>query len=84
MEKKEEFIEREKLLMDLEYNLIQEFIKIRKGQNVTQQELAESSFVIRQTITRIENCLTSPQIKTMISLLEPLGYTLKIEPIDKN
>lgn len=78
---KEIFIEKEKLLLDLEYQLIKDFISIRKEQNITQQELAEKSQIIRQTVNRVENCLTSPQIRTMLKLLEPLGFTLKIVPI---
>lgn len=82
MEEKDLFVEKEKLIMDLEYELIKEFITIRKNKGVTQQELSEESRVIRQTINRIENCLTSPQIKTMIKILNPLGFTLKIVPIE--
>lgn len=79
----QELIAKEKLLMELEDSLIEEFITIRKGKNITQNELAESSRVIRQTVNRIENCLTSPQLGTMLKLLEPLGYTLKIVPLKK-
>lgn len=79
----QELIAKEKLLMELEDSLIEEFITIRKGKNITQSELAESSRVIRQTVNRIENCLTSPQLGTMLKLLESLGYTLKIVPLKK-
>lgn len=82
MEDKQKFIDREKELIDLEYDLIEQFIKIRKGKHITQDELSKMSQVIRQTINRIENYITSPGVNTMIKLLEPLGYTLKIVPLE--
>ena len=82
MEDKKIYINREKLLMDLEYELIEQFITIRKGKHITQDELSKESQVIRQTINRIENCITSPGVNTMIKLLDPLGYTLKIVPLE--
>ena len=69
---------------NMEYELIVEFIRLRKKANLSQQEIADKSNVIRTTIARIENQVNSPQIKTMLQILEPLGYTLKIEKIDNN
>lgn len=50
---------------------------------MSQQQLANSSNVIRETIARIENLMTSPQLNTLIKILEPMGYTIKIEPLVK-
>lgn len=77
-------MKKEKMYMDLEYELICEYIKIRKDSKMTQQELAESTNIIRTTVARIESGANSPYLKTMLELLEPLGYTLKIVPIDKD
>ena len=74
---------KEEKLKDLEYQFVQDFIKLRKDNHLTQEAMANQSGVIRLTITRIENLITSPQINTLIKILEPLGYTVKIEPIDK-
>lgn len=79
----QELIAKEQLIAQLEDNLIEEFILLRKGQNITQKELAEQSRMIRATVNRVERCLTSPTIGTMLKLLEPLGYTLKIVPLKK-
>ncbi len=79
-----EYIEREKKLIDIEYNFISDFIKTRKDANLTQQQMADKANVIRTTVARIENLMASPQLNTLIKLLEPIGYTIKIEPIDKN
>ena len=39
-------------------------------------------FNLKQEKARIENCITSPQLKTLIKVLEPLGYTVKVEKIN--
>ncbi len=83
MKNVEEYIEREKQIIDMEYRLISEFIRLRKAANLSQQDIANQSKVIRTTIARIENGMNSPQIKTMLQILEPLGYTLKIEKKEK-
>ena len=74
---------KEDKLKELEYDFVQDFIKLRKDNHLTQEAMANQSGVIRLTITRIENLITSPQVNTLIKILEPLGYTVKIEPIDK-
>lgn len=83
MNKVNEFIEKEKLLSELEYELVKDFIRIRKNQKLTQQEVANQSNVIRETIARIENSITSPQVNTLIKILEPLGYTIKIVSLER-
>ena len=75
--------DREEKLKELEYEFVQDFIKLRKDNHLTQEAMANQSGVIRLTITRIENLITSPQINTLIKILEPIGYTVKIVPIDK-
>ena len=76
-------MEKEKILMDLEYEFICEFIKLRKDLGLTQSGLAEMSGVIREKIAKIENRLNSPQLKSFIKVLEPIGYTVKIVPLKK-
>lgn len=74
---------KEDKLKEIEYEFVQDFIKLRKDNHLTQEAMANQSGVIRLTITRIENLITSPQINTLIKILEPVGYTIKIVPIDK-
>ena len=76
-------MEKEKVLLDLEYEFICDFIKLRKEKGLTQMSLAELSGVIREKIAKIENHLNSPQINSLIKILEPIGYTVKIVPIKK-
>ena len=76
-------IEKEKKLMDLEYNLICDFIKLRHELGITQKEMADEAGVVREMIAVIENQTKHPQINTLIKILEPFGYTIGIKKIDK-
>ncbi len=73
--------EKEKLLQEIEYKFIKDLVNLRHEKKLTQQEMANNANVIRETIARIENQTTSPQINTLIKILEPIGYTVKIVPI---
>ena len=84
VQKVNEYVEREKFLTDLEYDFVKELVSLRKDNNLSQQKMADMANVIRETIARIENCMVSPQINTLIKILEPLGYTITIKKIDKD
>ena len=79
----ERYADVEKQISNMEYELIMDFIRLRKEANLSQQDIANQSKVIRTTVARIEKRMNSPQIKTMLQILEPLGYTLKIEKISE-
>lgn len=82
MSKVERYIAKEKILMDLEYEFVTQFIKLRESLHLSQQKMADNAHVIRETIARIENSMVSPQLNTIIKILEPVGYTIKIVPIE--
>ena len=71
----------EKKQMELEYNLICDFIKLRKELGLSQQKMADDCGVVREMIAVIENQVKHPQINTLIKILEPFGYTLSITKI---
>ena len=71
----------EKMLMELEYNLICDFIKLRNELGLSQQKMADESGVVREMIAVIENRKKHPQINTLIKILQPFGYTLSITKI---
>ena len=75
-------MERECLLQELEYEFICDFIRLRKSFGLTQRALALMSGVVREKIAKIETCLNSPQLNSLIRILEPIGYTVRIVPID--
>ena len=77
-------MEDEKRVMDLEYNLICDFIKLRSELGLTQKEMGEASNTIREIIAVIETRKKHPQINTLIKILEPFGYTLSITKIKED
>ena len=52
----------------------------RKEMGLTQFELAEKIGNRQQVISRIENKENSPTLKTLCSILDVLGYEIKIQP----
>lgn len=69
--------------IQFEMDIIRATIEARKKNKLTQRELSEKSGVKQPVIARIEKCVNSPQTSTLIKLLYPMGYTLKVVPIDK-
>ena len=71
----------EKRIMELEYNFICDFIKLRNELGLSQQKMANESGVVREMIAVIENRKKHPQINTLIKILEPFGYPLSTTKI---
>lgn len=83
LENELDFTEDENIEMQLEMELIEATIEARKKANLTQRELSEKSGIIQPSIAKIESFARSPQAITLIKLLYPIGYTIKVVPIDK-
>ena len=81
---KKEILEKDKETIDLEYNLICDFIKLRHNLGLTQQQMADEAGVIRELISILETRKKTPQITTLIKLLKPFGYTIGIKKINEN
>lgn len=60
---------------------IKEFIRFRKENNLTQDLFSKYSKVSREKIARIENGSHSPSILSLLKILGPIGYTIKIEKV---
>lgn len=60
---------------------IKEFIQFRKENNLTQELLAKYSNVSRTKIARIEAKIASPSIISLLKIIAPIGYTIKIEKV---
>ena len=58
-------------------------VKIREEQGLSQAQLAEMCNVKQPVIARMEKAVHSPQIDSLLKILTPLGYTLKIEPLKR-
>ena len=74
----------EEMVMELEYNLICDFIKLRNELGLTQKEMGEASNTVREIIAAIETRRNHPQINSLIKILEPFGYTLSITKIKED
>ena len=74
----------DKKVIELEYKLICDFIKLRKDSGLTQKQMADEAGVVREIIAVIETRKKHPQINTLIKILEPLGYTLSITKIKED
>ncbi len=71
----------EESVIELEKELIRTLVKIREEQGLSQAELAAKCNVKQPVIARMEKSIHSPQIDSLLRILAPLGYKLKIVPI---
>ncbi|MBQ8234173.1 MAG: helix-turn-helix transcriptional regulator [Bacilli bacterium] len=76
-------LQKQKEVLDLEYDLICDFIKLRTELGISQKQMANEAGVVREMIAVIENRRKHPQINTLLKILKPLGYTLKIVKIEE-
>ena len=70
--------------IQLELDIINATIEARKKNKLTQTELAEKTGLKQSVIARFEKNKNSPRIDTTIRMLLPMGYTLRVVPLDKN
>jgi len=64
--------------------LVSEVIRLRQEKGLTQKQLEQLSGVKQPVIARIETGVNIPQLATVIKLLEPLGKTLAVVPIESD
>ena len=63
---------------DKEHELIDELVKLRKEQNITQSQLAMMTGNKQQAISRTEKKEHSPSLKLFYSMARALGYEVKL------
>jgi len=68
--------------LEIEYQLKQALVEMRKNKNLTQKELAELTGIHQADISKIENCNANPSLSTIRRLAKGLGKKLKIEFVD--
>ncbi len=71
----------ERVKIAFEVELVGKMIEARENKGISQRELADISGVKQPAIARIESMKSTPQVDTLLKLLIPLGYTLKITPL---
>ena len=70
--------------IELEKEIIKATIEARKSAHLTQQELSKLSGIVQPSIAKIENFTRIPQYTTLMRLLRPMGYTIKVVPLEDN
>ena len=71
--------EHEKRLLDLEMNLIDELAKLRKDKELSQKDLCEIINFKQPTLAKIEKRKNSPQLSTLIKILDALDYHIEFK-----
>lgn len=61
-----------------EIDLVNELVKIRKSNNITQKELAKKINVPQSAISRFESQLNSPRLDTLMPIAKALGVQIGI------
>lgn len=82
--RKELFTPEEIAASDLRIALIGELIKARNERGISQKKLEEMSGVKQPVIARMERGITSPQLDTVLKVLNSLGKTLAVVPLEQN
>jgi len=78
-EKRVSSSEKEQILF--EASLIGKMVAAREKSGLSQRELARLSGVKQPAIARMESMRATPQIDTLLKVLNPLGYTIEIVPL---
>lgn len=66
----------------LEMDIIKATVEARKKSRISQSELSRITGIKQPAIARFENGTHSPKISTLIKMLVPLGYELRIVPLN--
>ena len=68
----------------LEMEIMEATIEARKKSQLSQRELSKKTGIKQPAIARIEKGIGSPRVSTLMKLLYPIGYTLRVVPLNKN
>ena len=63
---------------DIEKNLIDDVISLRKESNLSQVELADLTDSTQQVISRFERKTHSPSLVLFVKIIDALGYEMQI------
>ena len=80
----DEELKKEYEALEIEYQLKQALIEIRKGQKMTQKELAALTGIHQSDISKIENGTANPTVKVLQRLAKGLNKKLVIQFLPLN
>lgn len=84
IEKKLDITPEQEEEIQIEMDIIRAAIEARKKCDLSQRDLSKKTGIKQPAIARIESLSLSPKISTLIKLLYPIGYTIKVVPLQKN
>lgn len=70
----------ENAIIELETQLILAVVEAREQKGLTQKQLSELCGVKQPIIARLESSTHSPQLNSILKILQPLGYKLAVVP----
>ena len=73
----------EEAQIQIEMDIIKATIEARKKLEISQEELSQQTGIKQPAIARIEKGTHSPTMNTIIKMLYPMGYTIKVVPLEK-
>lgn len=76
---KDPVFEKEYRALEPEYEVIEQIVKARNEQNITQKELAERIGIKQSNISRLESGNYNPSLDFLKKIAEGLGKELHIE-----
>lgn len=79
-----EYVKREKEILDKEFELVEQLCNLRKEHNISQQLLANIIGTKQPQIVRVEKRLHSPQLNTLLKILDVYGYTIEFKKTGRN
>ena len=75
--------EYEKRIFDLEIELIDELARLRKEKSLSQRDLCEIINLKQSALAKIEKRKNSPQLSTLIKILDALDYHIEFKKNSK-
>ena len=84
IEEKLEITPEQEAEIQLEKDFILACIEAREKAKLTQRDLSEQSGLKQSSIAKIEKFVNSPNTKTAIKYLRPMGYTIRVMPLEDN
>ncbi len=78
----------EKILIEAEQRsarraVIEQYVRCRKMQGITQAELAKRAGISRSNITRFESSSYNPSLEQLVRIAAALGMTLQMQLTEK-
>ena len=65
--------------LEPEFSIIQAMIDARKRAGITQQQLSEKTGIAQSDISKLENAVANPSLKTLQRLAAGMDMQLKVE-----